>query len=48
MPVSLATSYTVECAFSALRMSHLYILPLKPLVGVQDTDTNGNTSRASM
>ena len=24
--------------------SHFYISPLKPLVGVEDTDTNGNTS----
>ena len=29
-------------------LSHLYVSPLKPLVGDEDTDTNGNTSCASM
>ena len=29
-------------------VSHLYVLPLNPLVGVEDTDTNGNTSYAPM
>ena len=29
-------------------MSHLYVSPLKALIGVQNTDTNGNTSQAPM
>ena len=33
---------------SYLSKSHLYVSPLKPLVGVEDTDTNGNISCAPL
>ena len=31
-----------------LDVSHLYVSPLKPLGGVEDTGTNGNISCASL
>ena len=37
----------IRSAEMTVTISHFYVSPLKPLVGVEDTDNNGNTSCAS-
>ena len=40
--------YLTKKSYIDQNMSHLYVSPLKTLVGVEDTDTNGNTSCAPL
>ena len=39
---------TIVMLINIILMSHLYVSPLRPLVGVEDTDNNGNSSYAPL